>query len=83
MKEYIGHLWETPESWNPVIIRRKGNLLDDVIHLSIWLNEHCPDADEDYDAWTHPDDDFSDSRHRTVYFFRDLETAVLFALRWS
>jgi hypothetical protein len=83
MKKYLGHDWETHESWHPVVIRRKGNLLDDVIFLSSWLNEYCPNADEDYDAWAHPDDEFSDSRHRSVYFFRDPEVAMLFALKWS
>jgi len=83
MKKYLGHLWETMEDWHPVVIRCRGNFMDDNILRPSWLNEYCPDGSSDYDAWCHPDDQLTDATHRTVYFFRDLEVATVFALTWS
>lgn len=83
MKKFQGHLYETNASWHPVIIHGSTNWMDNVIHRPSWLSEHCPDADNDYDAWCHPDDQLTDHDHRTVYFFRDEQVAIQFALRWS
>ena len=82
-KEFHGQLYETVEDWHPVIIRKKNNFVDDIIRRPAWLSEHCPDADGDYDAWVYGDDNLIDPNHRTVYFFRDENVAILFALRWS
>jgi hypothetical protein len=83
MKEYEGHLYETVESWHPVIIRSPIEFYDKIVYLPCWLRDHCPNADEDYDAWCYPDDDLLTPGHRTIYFFRDPEVATMFALRWS
>lgn len=83
MKKHNGHLYETMEDWHPVVIRNKGNFMQDHILRGAWLSEHCPDADGDYDAWAYPDDDFQDPEHRSIYFFREERVALMFALRWS
>lgn len=81
MKRYQGHLYETHRDWHPVIIRQSADWMDNVIHRPAWLSTHCPN--HDYDAWCYPDDELSDPNHRTIYFFRDAETAMMFALRWA
>jgi hypothetical protein len=83
MKEYEGHLYETVKSWHPVVIRNTGDFMQDHILRGAWLSEHCPGADKDYDAWVYANDRFKEADHRTIYFFRDREVAVMFALRWS
>jgi hypothetical protein len=81
-KRFHGHLYDTVESWHPVIIRQKGNFMDDIILRPSWLSEHCPDGPDDYDAWVYGDDNLIDPDHRSIYFFRDEKIAMLFALRW-
>lgn len=83
MKKYNGHLYETCEDWHPVVIRQKGDMLNDIILRPAWLSKHCPDADEDYDAWVYEDDSLMDPTHRSIYFFRDKTVAIMFALKWS
>jgi hypothetical protein len=83
MKTYDGHIYQTSKDWYPVVIRNKGTLMDDVILRPAWLSEYCPGAWDDYDAYCHPDDSVMDGNHRSVYFFRDKKTAIVFALRWS
>jgi hypothetical protein len=83
MKEHNGHWYETVDNWHPVIIRNTGDFLQDHILRSVWLSEHCPDADGDYDAWVYAKDQFNDPKHRTIYFFREERVALMFALRWS
>lgn len=83
MKEFQGHLYETVADWHPVIVRISGSFIDRHVYLPNWLEEHCPDYYGDYDAWCHPDDQLTDHDHRTVYFFRDRQVAIQFALRWS
>lgn len=83
MKKYNGHLYETCEDWHPVVIRNTGDFLQDHIFRGKWLSENCPDGSYDYDAWCYPDDNLTDPDHHTIYFFRDREVAVMFALRWS
>ena len=83
MKEHNGHWYETFDNWHPVVIRNKGNFMQDHILRGAWLSEHCPDASGDYDAWAYPDDDFQDPKHRSIYFFREERVALMFALRWS
>jgi hypothetical protein len=83
MKKYNGHIYETMEDWHPVVIRNKGNMMDDIILRPAWLSEHCPDAYMDYDAWVYGNDSLMDSNHRSIYFFRDKDVAIMFALRWS
>jgi hypothetical protein len=83
MKEHCGHWYETFDDWHPVIIRNKGDFMEDHILRSAWLSQHCPDADSDYDAWVYASDQYTDPRHRSIYFFRDSKVATLFALRWS
>lgn len=82
MKKFDGHIYETVEDWHPVVIRNKGNMMDDIILRPAWLSENCPDGPTDYDAWVYADDDLMDPLHRTIYFFRDETVALLFALRW-
>lgn len=82
MKEFNGHLYETVEDWHPVVIRNKGTVMDDIILRPAWLSEHCPDGEMDYDAWVYGDDSLMDQTHRSVYFFRDKDVAIMFALRW-
>jgi hypothetical protein len=82
-KEYLGHLYETHPDWHTVVARKCADWMDEIIMKSRWLNEYCPDADLDYDAYVHHDDQLIDHDHRTVYFFRDPQVAVLFALRWG
>lgn len=81
MKTYDGHLYETCKDWHPVVIRNTGDFWQDHIVRGRWLSENCPEGS--YDAWCYPDDDLTDPNHRTIYFFRDTEVAVMFALRWS
>jgi hypothetical protein len=83
MKEHNGHWYETFDDWHPVIIRNKGNFMEDQILRGAWLSQHCPDAGGDYDAWACPDESVQDPKHRSIYFFRDPKVATLFALRWS
>lgn len=83
MKEYHGHLYETREEWHPVIVRNKGDIIQDIVLRSAWLNEFCPDCENDYDAWAYPGESVQDPKHRAIYFFRDAQVAVMFALRWS
>lgn len=83
MKEYNGHWYETFEDWHPVIIRNKGDFMEDHIRRGIWLSEHCPEGSGDYDAWAYDNGSVQDPGHRTIYFFRDETVAMLFALRWS
>jgi hypothetical protein len=83
MKNFQGHLYETYEDWHPVIIRNRGDFMEDHIYRSAWLSQHCPDAGEDYDAWAYDKDSVQDPKHRTIYFFRDPKVATLFALRWA
>jgi len=83
MKKHNGHLYETVEDWHPVVIQAPTGFYDKIVHLPAWLSEHCPNCDEDYDAWVYGDDDGMNPVHRTIYFFRDEATAILFALRWS
>ena len=83
MKVYEGHTYETVADWHPVIIRNKGNMMDDIILRPAWLSEHCPDAHMDYDAWVYGNDSLMDGNHRSIYFFRDEIVAIMFALRWS
>jgi hypothetical protein len=83
MKEYLGHLWETVKDWHPVVIRQSEDPWDNIVRRPYWLSEHCPNGPDDYDAWCHYEDRLTYSRHRTVYFFRDVEVATMFALRWS
>ena len=83
MKEFEGHFYETVESWHPVVIRKKKDWMDNIVFLPSWLNEYCPDADMDYDAWVYADDNLMDDNHRTIYFFRDEQVALLFTLRWG
>lgn len=83
MKEFDGRWYETFDDWHPVVIKNKGDIMQDIVLRSAWLNEFCPDADADYDAWAYPGDSVQDSKHRAIYFFRDPEVAVLFALRWT
>ena len=82
-KEYQGHLYETVEDWHPVVVKRTIPWTEEIIYKSGWLSEHCPDGPEDYDAYVHHDDQLIDPDHRTVYFFRDPQVAVMFALRWG
>lgn len=82
MKKYQGHLYETVADWHPVVIQAPTEFYDTIVQLPVWLREHCPNGEDDYDAWCHPDDDLT-TAHRSVYFFRDKKVAVLFALRWS
>jgi len=83
MKEVNGHLYETVEDWHTVIVRRKSDWRQEIVYKTAWLSEHCPDADRDYDAYCYHEDDFNNSEHRTIYFFRDPEVAFMFALRWA
>ena len=83
MKEYQGHLYETPEDWHPVVISEPVDFFDKIVYLPSWLQKYCPEAWEDYDAWVYHEDNLLDAGHRSIYFFRDHEVAVLFALRWS
>jgi hypothetical protein len=83
MKEFHGQLYETMASWYPVIINQTGVFLTDFIHRSAWLDKHCPNGPDDYDAYVYHDDNLTDPNHRSVYFFRDKHVALLFALRWA
>lgn len=83
MKKFEGHLYETHPDWHTVVVRRSSDWRREIIHKSAWLGEHCPGADQDYDAYCHHDDTLQQDNHRTVYFFRDKEVAMLFALTWS
>jgi hypothetical protein len=83
MKEHNGRYYETFNDWHPVVIRNTGDFMQDHILRGAWLSEYCPDADADYDAWVYESDQFQDPRHRSIYFFRDQQVAVMFALRWS
>jgi hypothetical protein len=83
MKIHNGHSYETVEDWHPVVIQAPTGFYDKIVHLPAWLSEHCPNCDEDYDAWVYGGDDGMNPVHRTIYFFRDEATAILFALRWS
>lgn len=83
MKNYQGHLYETHEHWHPVVIRQGADWMDNIVHRPAWLGQHCPDADGDYDAWCYPGDELSDPNHRIIYFFRDQQVALMFALVWS
>jgi hypothetical protein len=83
MKVYEAHTYETVADWHPVVIRNKGNMMDDIILRPAWLSEHCPDAHMDYDAWVYGNDSLMDGNHRSIYFFRDEIVAIMFALRWS
>lgn len=83
MKTVDGHLYETVEDWHHVVIRNKGTMLDDIILRPAWLSTHCPDGHMDYDAYVYADDNLMDSDHRSIYFFRDEQVAVMFALRWA
>jgi hypothetical protein len=83
MKLHLGHHYETVEDWHPVIIKNKGNFMEDHILRGAWLSQHCPDGNGDYDAWAYDNDSVQDPKHRSIYFFRDPKVATLFALRWS
>ena len=83
MKEINGHLYETHKDWHPVIVRKCSDWRDELIYKSNWLSEHCPNCDQDYDAYCYHEDNLIDSDHRTVYFFRDKTVALMFALRWA
>ena len=84
MKELDGHLYETHPDWYPVIVRKCPDWRDELIYKGTWLSEHCPNCDEDYDAYSYHGDDFaSDPNHRTAYFFRDEVVALMFALKWG
>jgi hypothetical protein len=83
MQRFRGHLYETVHNWHPVIITGPKDFYNKIVHLPSWLSEHCPNCDEDYDAYVYAGDSLMDDSHRTIYFFRDEATAILFALRWS
>lgn len=83
MKELNGHLYETHKDWHTVIVRKQQNWLEELIYKGDWLSVHCPNCDQDYDAYCYHEDDFSDPNHRTAYFFRDKQVALMFALRWA
>jgi hypothetical protein len=83
MKKHNGHLYETVEDWHPVVIRSPRDFMDKIVFLPSWLSEYCPNADDDYDAWVYEGDNAMDPNHRSIYFFRDENVAILFALRWS
>lgn len=83
VKKYAGHLYETHQDWHPAIITKSAVWIDNIVYLPAWLSEHCPDADADYDAYVYAGDNLMDVNHRTIYFFRDPEVAVLFILRWG
>jgi hypothetical protein len=83
MKRYKGHIYETVEDWHPVVIKSPTDFYDKIVYLPSWLSEHCPGADDDYDAYVYADDSLMDANHRSIYFFRDETVAILFALRWA
>lgn len=70
-----GRWFEGPQNWYPVIVVRPTSVIENLIGIGCWLNEHCADGPEDYEAYTYDD-------QHTIYFFRDPEVAVWFKLRW-
>ena len=77
MKTYEGHLYETVESWYPVLAGKCYRWQDEVLVKGNWLSEYCPAGENDYNAWEYHQDPT-----KTIYFFREHKVAMLFTLRW-
>ena len=79
MKSVGGFDYNVNANWHTVVIHRSIGMdtTGDIV-LSDWLDKYCPGDDEDYNGWL-----FHKDKSRCVFFFREKEVAILFALSWS